>query len=152
MKTKMIIKDQKGGAVVEFAIVLPLLVFLVVGIFEFGLFVYNQQVITNASRVGVRAGIGRVDKDNNPITSTDIETIVNTYCQGELITFSISSPSTSFPDGTNIAGKTFQEDFSVKVTYNYYFLVPSLFSIGNTYKPLTGLTLMKMGPVPPAGS
>jgi Flp pilus assembly protein TadG len=52
MKPKMIIKDQNGGAVVEFAIILPLLIALLFGIVEFGLLLYNKQIITNASREG----------------------------------------------------------------------------------------------------
>ena len=57
MKTKMLIKNQKGAALVEFAIVVPLLILLATGIGEFGLVLYNKQVITNASREGARAGI-----------------------------------------------------------------------------------------------
>ena len=146
----MIIKDQKGGALIEFAIVLIFLVPLAFGIMEFGLLAYNKHVIANASRVGARAGIGRIDKDNNPVTSTDIENIVSAYCQDNLIDFANSSPSTSFPDGTDIAGKAFQDDFSVQVTYDYNFLVPSLFGLG-TITTITGLTLMKMEPIVSAG-
>ena len=49
--------DQKGVAAVEFAIVLPFLVLLICGTIEFGLMFYNKQVITNASREGVRSMI-----------------------------------------------------------------------------------------------
>jgi Flp pilus assembly protein TadG len=52
MKTKMMIRDQNGGAAVEFAIILPLLIALLFGIVEFGLLLYNKQIITNASREG----------------------------------------------------------------------------------------------------
>ena len=45
----MIIKDQKGGALIEFAIVLIFLVPLAFGIIEFGLLAYNKHVIANAS-------------------------------------------------------------------------------------------------------
>jgi Flp pilus assembly protein TadG len=54
MKTKMMIRDQNGGAAVEFAIILPLLIALLFGIVEFGLLLYNKQIITNASREGAR--------------------------------------------------------------------------------------------------
>ena len=53
----MRIKDQKGAAVVEFAIVLPLLLVILFGIIEFGLLMYNKHIITNASREGARYGI-----------------------------------------------------------------------------------------------
>ena len=134
MKMKLILKNQNGGAAVEFAIIIPLLVLLVAGILDISLLVYNQQVITNASREGARAGITRAD-DNA------VGQIVDTYCQDRLITFgSAESPTTSF---TYDAGKPFQTDFSVMVTYNYHFLIPAILDLGIT-KTLNAKTLMKM--------
>ncbi|MFV9692161.1 MAG: TadE/TadG family type IV pilus assembly protein, partial [Desulfobacteria bacterium] len=46
--------NKRGVAAVEFAICLPILIVLVFGSIEFGLMFYNKQVITNASREGVR--------------------------------------------------------------------------------------------------
>ena len=50
MKIKMIIKDQKGGALVEFAIALIFLVPLTIGLIEFGLLVYNKHIIAISPR------------------------------------------------------------------------------------------------------
>jgi Flp pilus assembly protein TadG len=44
-----------GQAFVEFALVLPLLVMLVMGIAQFGLAFHNYLAITDATRVGARA-------------------------------------------------------------------------------------------------
>ena len=74
----MIIKDQKGGALVEFAIVLIFLVPLAIGIIEFGLLVYNKHIIANASREGARAGI--VQDPLNSKSDGDVRDIVNLYC------------------------------------------------------------------------
>ena len=147
MKKKIIIKDQRGAAVVEFAIVLPLLVLMVIGICEFGLLWYNSQVIINASREGARAAITR----SADASSGGITVIVNNYCINRLITFGGSSlPITSFPNGDdnmNNTTKPFGADFSVQVTYDYHFLVPSIFHIGFK-KPIVGRTLMKMEQIP----
>ena len=150
MKIKRIIKNQKGAAFIEFAIVLLLLVFLAIGIGEFGMFIYNQQVITNASREGARAGIAREDRFGASIDTNDIIAIVNAYCTNRLITFQSGvNPIIEFPDGPAIGddftGKGFQDDFSVSVKYDYHFLVPSLFNLGPSIT-LKGLTLMKMEP------
>jgi len=51
------LRGHKGAAAVEFALVLLPLIILVFGAIEFGVLLYNQQVITNASREGARAGI-----------------------------------------------------------------------------------------------
>ena len=145
MKKKMIIKNQKGAAIVEFAIVAPLLVLLVIGICEFGILWYNSQIIVNASREGARAGITRqADASSGGITA-----IVNNYCTNRLITFGGSSvPITSFPNGDDNMTKPFGVDFSVQVTYNYVFLVPSIFHLGLT-KTIVGRTLMKMEQILP---
>ncbi len=134
MKMKLILKNQNGAAAVEFAIIIPLVVLLFCGLCDIGLLIYNQEVITNASREGARAGIARAD-------DTTVRQIVDTYCQDRLISFSgDESPTTSFLYDT---GKPFQTDFSVMVTYNYHLLFPSILHLGVT-KTLTARTLMKM--------
>ena len=49
--------DQSGAAAVEFALILPVMLLFIFGIIEFGLFMYNKQVLTNACREGARVGI-----------------------------------------------------------------------------------------------
>jgi Flp pilus assembly protein TadG len=148
MKKKMTIKNQKGAAIVEFAIVLPLLILLFIGICEFGLLWYNSQVIINASREGARAGIARAADAAKLYPDPDgIDYIVIKYCEDRLVTFGgIGLSSTTFPNGDdnmNTTTKPFGVDFSVQVTYNYNFLVPSIFHLGLT-KTIFGRTLMKM--------
>jgi Flp pilus assembly protein TadG len=47
-------RGQEGAAAVEFALVLPILIFLVLGGMDFGHRLYMQHLITNASREGAR--------------------------------------------------------------------------------------------------
>lgn len=47
---------EKGQAMVEFALVLPILLILLLGIVEFGQIYYSYMVIQNASRDGARYG------------------------------------------------------------------------------------------------
>lgn len=52
----MLKKKRRGQAIVEFALVLPLLLALLVGIVDIG-FLYNHQLtLTNAAREGARLG------------------------------------------------------------------------------------------------
>ena len=142
----MIIKNQKGAAIVEFAIVAPLLILLVIGICEFGLLWYNSQVIINASREGARAGIIRV---GNFSGNSTIKEIVKNYANPRLIDFNGTTLTDSDIDldpDDETARKTtasFGTDFTVEVTYNYAFLLPSFFHLGLT-KTIVGRTLMKM--------
>ena len=48
---------QKGAALVEFAIAILLLLVLIFGIIEIGLYVLNRQIIVNACREGARFGV-----------------------------------------------------------------------------------------------
>ena len=47
---------QRGVAAVEFALVLPLLLILVMGAIDWGWFFFIDQVVTNCAREGARAG------------------------------------------------------------------------------------------------
>jgi Flp pilus assembly protein TadG len=47
-------KDERGAALVEFALTLPLLLVVIAGVVDFGLVFQRQEVITNAAREGAR--------------------------------------------------------------------------------------------------
>jgi Flp pilus assembly protein TadG len=126
--------NNRGVAAVEFAICLPILIVLVFGSIEFGLMFYNKQVITNASREGVRSGI---------VTETetaDIIQIVENYCDDNLINLNganelqAGSVTVSGPDGDN--------DLTVRVDYDYNFLFAGI--LGFDQITLSGQTIMRM--------
>ena len=150
MKTKMLIKNQKGAAIVEFGIILPLLVLMVMGICEFGLLWYNSQVIVNASREGARAGIIRGANFSDNLT---IRSIVKTYANPRLVDFNgtiLADPDIIFTplNEATRATAAFGTDFEVEINYNYSFLVPSLFHL-SLPKKIVGRTLMKMEQIGP---
>ena len=72
------IKNHRGASAVEFALILPLLAVILFGVIEFGLLLFDKQVITNASREGARYGIVQAIPR---MTAGQINTIVQTYCQ-----------------------------------------------------------------------
>jgi Flp pilus assembly protein TadG len=120
MKIKNMIKDQNGATAVEFAIILPLLVLLLFGIIEISLLLYNKQVITNATREGVRLGV--IVRAPERYSDDDIREEIKNYAQNHLVTFG----SDTLDDGhINIPGRclTFGCDLEVEVTYDYEFLV-----------------------------
>jgi TadE-like protein len=55
MRTRM--KNERGAALLETAITLPIILLICVGIFEFGRAFQTRQVVTNASREGARAAV-----------------------------------------------------------------------------------------------
>jgi Flp pilus assembly protein TadG len=50
-------RDERGAAVIETALTLPLMLFVSVGIFEFGRAYQTWQVLTNAAREGARIAV-----------------------------------------------------------------------------------------------
>lgn len=54
---KKLIKNKQGQALVEMALILPLLVLILMGTMEFGRIFHSYLLLTNASREGARAGI-----------------------------------------------------------------------------------------------
>ena len=90
MQKESIFFNQKGAAAVEFAIVIVLLLTLIFGMIEFGLAMFNQQVITNAAREGARAGIvARPVRLPNVGIPPDIgiSDVVVAYAANHLVTF-----------------------------------------------------------------
>ena len=58
-------RTSRGQALVEFALVLPLLILLLVGIFDFGRAIYAFNTVNNAAREAVRLAI--VDQNCNVV-------------------------------------------------------------------------------------
>jgi len=64
MQGKKRFKNQEGQAMTEFAIVLPLLVVLLLGIIQFGIVFNNYVTVTDAVRAGARkAAVSRLESD-----------------------------------------------------------------------------------------
>lgn len=77
MILRKVLKNKRGQAMVEMAIVLPILLVILMGIFEFGRIFNTYLIMTNASREGARsAALGDSDTDiiqriNNAIVDLD---------------------------------------------------------------------------------
>lgn len=138
------LKNQKGVAIVEFAIALPLLLLLLAGFIEFGFLLYNKQVITNASREGARAAINPLPE---PLSDSHIETIVRQYCQANLITFSSVQNEPEVDIRPSEPGRILGVDVIVDVTYEYEFLfniIRRLFGSNVSTFELGSRTTMRM--------
>lgn len=56
MRSRMLVRNEEGAAVVEFALVLPILLLIVFGIVDFGRAFYTVNNIISAVREGARYG------------------------------------------------------------------------------------------------
>ncbi len=66
---------ESGQSLVEFAIVLPILLALLVGIFEFGVAWNRKQVLTNAAREGARRAV----VPPSPTPADTVDAVVDNY-------------------------------------------------------------------------
>jgi Flp pilus assembly protein TadG len=66
-------KNQRGAALIETAITIPIILLIAVGIFEFGRAYQTWQVLTNAAREGARIAI-LTEK-----TDADVQAVVRNY-------------------------------------------------------------------------
>ncbi|MDL1980012.1 MAG: pilus assembly protein [Deltaproteobacteria bacterium] len=130
------LQNNRGVAAVELAICLPILILLVCGSIEFGILFYNEQVITNASREGARAGIveGTVNDD--------IEDIIENYCNGKLINLMNGSSELEAVTISKEGVDPNPIDLTVRVSYKYNFLLAGI--LGFTDKTLSAQTVMRM--------
>ena len=80
-------RNQKGASAVEFAIILPVLVMILFGMFQFGIAYNNWIALTHAAREGARlAAVGAYDeqavRDRAP--SVDIASVNVTGLEGNI--------------------------------------------------------------------
>jgi len=102
-------RADEGSAAVEFALVLPLLLLLVVGMLDFGI-TYNHWIsLTNLAHEGARlAAVG-------PATSGDVKTMAAAYgLDSSKVTASVASAS----------GGSLGKYWTVTVQYPYQLTIP----------------------------
>jgi Flp pilus assembly protein TadG len=146
MRWKSFKGNEKGSTAVEFAILLPLLLLIIFGGIEYGLVMFNQQVITNASREAARAGIvvGSDSVDDPAVLQIALD-----YCQDYLVTFETPAPLPTVTIARDAGNSTeFGHPLIVTVQFNYQFLLlPNLSSLfGGSFSstlPLEAKTTMR---------
>ena len=98
----MRLKNEKGQAMVEFALVLPILIMLVCGICEFGWIFSNQIIANNASREAARFAAVHLNDDGLASVRAHADSIASNYSS----TFDIEIPMpTSEQVTVNLSGK-----------------------------------------------
>ena len=98
-------KRNRGQAIVEFALILPIFLLLVLGSMEFGLVFHQYQIVTSASREGARvATLGGTDAEvvaavnaaASTINSGALSTTISpaTRVRGNSVTVTVTNPGT----------------------------------------------------------
>jgi Flp pilus assembly protein TadG len=105
-------KNERGAALIETAITIPIILLITVSIFEFGRAYQTWQVLTNAAREGARIAI-LAEK-----TDTDVENAVKNYITsgGLPLGTSVVSIDRNVAVGPNTASR-------ITVNYPFQFIV-----------------------------
>src|SRR5262249_34614720 len=133
MKLHKRLRSESGASAVEFALLLPVLMMILFGIIEFGFALYQQAVLTNASREGARLGIVQATP---AITTAQINAAIDTYL----------TPAGINPANVSraiVAGGVTGTPVSVSLTLPYNFIVLSSLTSLAPQINLTAYTVMR---------
>jgi Flp pilus assembly protein TadG len=129
------IRNQRGAALLETAITIPLVLLVTVSIFEFGRAYQTWQVLTNAAREGARIAIIA------GTTDTAVDNAVRTYMQNGQLPAHASATVTiqrTVPFGSNTASR-----ITVSYPFNFMVLNPVIRMVNSTSTAGQGTTMMQ---------
>jgi TadE-like protein len=144
VRTTNRLQSERGVELIEFALVLPLLLFIIMGLVDFGFMFQRFEVVSNAAREGARMAVlpGYV--------TADVEARIQDY----LTTGGVDATSLNTTVGvTNVTiptggGGPLMPGKRVQVTYAspYLFLGPLAGWFGGTFTAanLTGVAIMRI--------
>lgn len=107
-------RSERGAELIEFAIAVPILLFLISGIVDFGMMFRTYEAVTNAAREGARVGV------LPGYAPADVQTRVNLYLGAAGLTGPRTVNVVNVPVSTGAGTFTAR---SVTVTYTYQFVV-----------------------------
>jgi Flp pilus assembly protein TadG len=124
---KTVLRGVRGDSLIEFALLLPILMLMLMGIFDLSRAFYVHSVIANAAREGARYGVAHPDDSAGVVEA--IETFIIGLDPDEL-TITVTCPTS--------------ETIHVDITYNFYVLTPLMaqFLSGQNYVILTSAATM----------
>ena len=107
-------RSERGAELIEFAIVAPILIFIIAGLVDFGMMFRTYEAVTNAAREGARVGV------LPGYDAPDVQARVDAYLAAAGLTGTrttyVTNQTVATPAGTFAAR-------SVNVQYVYQFAV-----------------------------
>ncbi len=131
-------RSEQGSQLIEFAIVVPLFLLLLAGIFDFGMMFRTFEAVTNAAREGARVGV------LPGYAAEDVETRVDAYMEASGLRDPYTVTVENVPVATGAGTFTAR---AVTVNYTYQFAVLGAIGImfGGNYTtiPLQAVSVMR---------
>lgn len=133
-------RSLRGNAMIEFALILPIFMIILVGIIDISILLYDKTVITNASREGARYGV--LVRSPTYASVSSIVSYTKSYCADRLISFSNSPPEVTVTATPSSSPPSFGATLTVKVEYAYTdLLLHNFINHSNQYN-LSATTIM----------
>lgn len=135
-------RSEKGAQLVEFALVLPMLLLIMLGIADFGIIFQRYEVITNAAREGARLAV------LPGYSNADVQARVRAYLTAARVPWTNTNPTIT-PQTVSIpvAGQPAITARQVTVTYTHSYLfiggIAGMFGATYTTIPLTAISQMR---------
>lgn len=129
------LRDERGTALVEFAMIAPLVILLLAGTIQVGLYIFTADDVSQAARAGGRLLV-TLRNDSNAVS--EVETKVAASVSAEVATgslqysFSPTIPTTGYAPGTNV---------TVTVTYPQSLTVMGVQVSGGPIKTTEAITV-----------
>jgi Flp pilus assembly protein TadG len=129
-------RDEHGSELIELAIVLPILLFIVAGIMDFGFLFQRWEVVTNAAREGARMAVLSA-----AYTDADIQQRVGDYLDASGLDSSVATitgptaGSDTLPSGLTVNTRT----VTVEYPSQFLFMGPFAWMVGGS--GFTAITL-----------
>lgn len=118
----------RGQTLVEFALIVPLFVLVLVGIFDLGRAIYAYSTISNASREAARLAI--VDQVEEHIRQRALDAAANLNVTGSQVDVTFLAPDEKGP--CNLAGTMYNCVTVVTVEYSFSAATPGISAtVGN---------------------
>jgi Flp pilus assembly protein TadG len=149
MNVKQRLRSERGAELVEFALVFPLLLFVLLGIVDFGFVFQRMEVVTNAAREGARIAV------LPGFATPDVTARVRNYIQTGGVPTTAGNPAVNVTNvsiptglgGPNMTGKR----VAVTYTHTYLFLGPLAGWFGGSFTdlPVSAVAIMRDEVAPP---
>jgi len=122
-------RNEKGQSLVEFALVVPLVILILMAIIEFG-FMFNAYItISNASREGAR--LGALGSSDTAVVTRVVDT-------------SVALDPTKLSVAITPANRSRGDMIRVQVNYDYVLITPIVSSILSPFIDLEAETVMRV--------
>jgi Flp pilus assembly protein TadG len=144
-----LINNESGQALVEFALVLPLLILLVFGMLDFGKAYNYWNDATHLTAEGAR--FATVNRKPDPANAQSLQLQILNQADTAELRQGLSSPAVApaqvcvdFPNGT----QSFGDPVRLRMTFTYHFIPFIGSKVGALTKVLTSTTVMRLEAVP----